>query len=396
MESKRDWDGCSWGINIQLPDIDEDIGHTLVHFLYTGEYQTLSPLTVLDNAIEYKRSIRLYCVARGYELDDLVSHAKIKMRELIEGLPIFSILDIAIEMLPKLLPDETWFFECIQDMILEAFKKEQGLFTDERFLDCMGKDVAFDKFLVKSIVKVYTSNISGVARKEEEPSSTIPQPASMVESADVPEAENVAALEPTPKIELDPIGKEPMSEPEPIEKTLLSQEAGPGPVSIPEPAAPESIPEPAAPESMMKSASESDPKPTPELDSECGLSIEKAAIQELVPASQPSFGHWAGGSELSQIEIQKPVNERPQNPKPVYRRLVVPPSAIFTHPGIIQLEDSSEDEKEEGCKLLGNKSTSYSNFLTVCPNFRRSRSIRCQTNRRYLRRNAASTREVRS
>lgn len=305
LESKRD-EYSEWGINIQLPDIDEDVGHTLVHFLYTGEYQTLSPLAVLDNAIEYKRSIRIYFVARGYELDDLVSHAKSKMRELEEGLSIFSILDIAVEMLPKLLPDETWFFEYIHNIILEAFKKEQSLFTDERFLDCMGKNVAFDKFLVKSIVKVYTSNISGVIRKEEEPFSTIPQPAPIVESADVPETEDVATLEPTPKIELDPIGKEPTNESELIEKILPSQ-VGPGPKSILEPAAPELVP---------KSASESGPKLAPELDSECGLSIEKAAIQEPIPASQPLFDRWAGDSA---------VNERP-----VYRRLVIPPLAILT------------------------------------------------------------------
>ena len=300
-------------------------------------------MAVLDNAVEYKRSIRIYCVARGYELDDLVSHAKSKMRELEEGLSIFSILDIAVEMLPKLLPDETWFFECIHDIILEAFKKEQGLFTEERFLDCIGKDLAFDKFLVKSIIKVYTSNTSSTVRKEEEPSSTIPQPAPMVESADVPETENVAALGPTPKIELGPIDEVPVSEPESVGEILLSQEAGPGP---------ESIPEPAAPESVLKSASQSGPTPTPELDSECGLSIEEAAVQEPAPASQPSFDPWAEGSGLSQIKMQKPVDERPQIPKLVYRRLVVPPPAIFTHPGIIQLEDSSEDEKEEECKLL--------------------------------------------
>lgn len=307
LESKRD-EYSEWGINIQLPDIDEDIGHTLVHFLYTGEYQTLSPLAVLDDAIEYKRSIRIYYVARGYELDDLVSHAKSKMRELEEGLSIFSILDIAVEVLPKLLPDETWFFEYIHDIILEAFRKEQGLFTDERFLDCMGKDVTFDKFLVKSIVKVYTSNISGVVRKEEESSSTTPQPAPIVESADVPETENVAALEPIPKIELDPIDKEPTSESEPIEKILSSQEAEPGLESIPDPAAPEPVP---------KSAFESGPKPAPKLDPNCGLSIEKAAVQEEpVPSSQPPFGRWAGDSAV--------------NGRPVYRRLAIPPLAILT------------------------------------------------------------------
>ena len=275
--------------------------------MYTGEYQTLGPLAVLDNAIEYKRSIRIYFVARGYELDDLVSHAKSKMRELEEGLSIFSILDIAVETLPKLLPDETWFFEYIHGIILEAFKKEQSLFTDERFLDCMGKDVAFDKFLVKSIVKVYTSNISGLVRKEEDPSSTIPQPAPIAEPADIPETKNVAALEPTPKIELDPIDKEPTSESEPIEKILPSQEAGPGLESIPEPAAPEPVP---------KSASESGPKPALELDSEYRLSIEKATIQEPVPASQPSFDRWAEDSAV--------------NKRPVYRRLVIPPPAILT------------------------------------------------------------------
>ena len=43
---------------IELPELDDDIGHTLVHYLYTGAYQTLKLRRVTEDVeiTEYKEA----------------------------------------------------------------------------------------------------------------------------------------------------------------------------------------------------------------------------------------------------------------------------------------------------------------------------------------------------
>ena len=59
------WGGCKQVL--ELKDLDEDTGHTVVHYLYTDLYQTLNtPGIPKDAEVEYKRSVlfmRHGCVA---------------------------------------------------------------------------------------------------------------------------------------------------------------------------------------------------------------------------------------------------------------------------------------------------------------------------------------------
>jgi hypothetical protein len=57
-----------------MSNVDEDVGHTVVHFLYTGGYETVSsPLdeSILDLAREYKRSVLVYHALRTWGPTDL-------------------------------------------------------------------------------------------------------------------------------------------------------------------------------------------------------------------------------------------------------------------------------------------------------------------------------------
>lgn len=102
----------SYSQRIELPELDEDIGHTLVHYLYAGTYQTLKPRDIsgnIDMTTEYRRSILIYCAARTYGLNGLVSHAKGNMGSFDKELSIFDILGLAREIYSKLPADEIWF-----------------------------------------------------------------------------------------------------------------------------------------------------------------------------------------------------------------------------------------------------------------------------------------------
>ena len=112
---------------IWLSKLDQDIGYTLVHYLYTGAYQTLKQRNILGSAertTEYRRSVLVYCAARSYRLDGLVTHAKRTIGRFDERL---SILDIAREAYPKLLGDEIWFPDYLKMKIEAAFEVDETL-----------------------------------------------------------------------------------------------------------------------------------------------------------------------------------------------------------------------------------------------------------------------------
>jgi hypothetical protein len=154
------------GRTIELPQVDEDIGHTLVHYLYTGTYQTLKSQGVSCPLTEYRRGILVYCVARLYELNGLADHA-IRIIGLFDKmLSIFQVLDIASNVYPKLLEDETWLPDYLKTKIGAAFKADETIFSQERFLNHIGEATAFTKALVKIMVGIYTEKITSKAKKE--------------------------------------------------------------------------------------------------------------------------------------------------------------------------------------------------------------------------------------
>ena len=81
-----------------MSDVHEDVGHTFVHFLYSGDYETLNwPLdeSTSDIAREYKRSILVYQASRIYYLPDLEALAKQKIEQLGEEVSVLYIHLIA-------------------------------------------------------------------------------------------------------------------------------------------------------------------------------------------------------------------------------------------------------------------------------------------------------------
>ena len=155
-----------WGNKIELRDVDRDIGHSLVHYLYTGNYQTTKPQTISEagpsgartpteignefeahNLREYRRSVRLYCVARTYGLDKLkhlsMHHIEIPQ----DGISIWDVLDIAEEAYGKLPDDEVWFTEYLRRKLEDKLRADKFLLKRPEFLGRIGKVKIFDQSL---------------------------------------------------------------------------------------------------------------------------------------------------------------------------------------------------------------------------------------------------------
>lgn len=162
--------------------MDEDIGHSLMHYLYTGEYQTLksvetSKKTSSDTTgqetrsyvpdrisiLEYKRSVSLYCIVRTYGLERLVIWSKAQMKLLDGSISIWDILEIAEEAYSKLPHNELWFAEYLKGTMQTALRVDKILPTRNEFLSRIGRVKRFDQALMRIVAKIYV----GVAGAED-------------------------------------------------------------------------------------------------------------------------------------------------------------------------------------------------------------------------------------
>lgn len=149
---------------MRLPKVDEDVGHTFIHYLYTGDYQTLKPSPTCDmprGTIEYSRSILAYHAALSCGLDGLADHARKYIQTFDKDIHIFDIIALGRKNFPRITED-VWFSEHLSAKIIAGFEADEQIFQREEFLEGFGKALDFDKFLVKVMAKAYTHKMSTI------------------------------------------------------------------------------------------------------------------------------------------------------------------------------------------------------------------------------------------
>jgi hypothetical protein len=164
--------GCEFNGIVHLPNVNEDIGHTFMHFLYTGEYETAkspsapasatAPDDTTDPQTEYNRSVLAYqaAISCGSGLEGLAEHAKDRMYLLYDHIPIFDILSLGRRTLATI--DDAWFSNYLTDRIIERFEEDEGIFVDKKFLEMFGQAVEFDKFLAQVMAKAYATKLDSI------------------------------------------------------------------------------------------------------------------------------------------------------------------------------------------------------------------------------------------
>ncbi|PYH43086.1 uncharacterized protein BP01DRAFT_375698 [Aspergillus saccharolyticus JOP 1030-1] len=136
---------------VRLPDVDEDIGHTIIHYLYTGEYQTVKPPSTYELpslTVEYTRSIFAYRAARYMQIFD-------------KDISIMEIISLGRKAFPRI-SEEPWFSEYLKARITASFEADEGIFQREQFFEGFGESLDFNKFLGKVMAQVYSSKISAI------------------------------------------------------------------------------------------------------------------------------------------------------------------------------------------------------------------------------------------
>ncbi|KAL4874236.1 hypothetical protein BJY04DRAFT_225250 [Aspergillus karnatakaensis] len=159
LQSPDMWDDHIF--TARFPKLDDDIAHTFIHYLYTGDYQTLKPSSTSDmpwHAIEYKRSVLAYHAGLHCGLPGLAEHGKMHMQVFDKAIPIFEIISLGRKHLPRVNTD-TWSFQYLTRRILASFEADETLFKQDKFFDGFGKAPVFDMFLGKVMAVAYTRKI---------------------------------------------------------------------------------------------------------------------------------------------------------------------------------------------------------------------------------------------
>lgn len=149
---------------IILGDIDADIGHTILHFLYKGKYETIAYADIQPETdrieIEYKRSVQVYYAARMYGLHGLDTLARNYIMVLSESLSIFQILRGVRLIFSKLPEDEEWFHNYLHSKLSSSFTKDETTFQLDEFYSEILDDPTLSKAVLKYIVQAFTTETS--------------------------------------------------------------------------------------------------------------------------------------------------------------------------------------------------------------------------------------------
>lgn len=88
-----------------------DVGHILVHYLFTNTYQCLRPKgsTACEmQAAEFTNCVHAYSVAQTYNLPFLAERAETEMKRIGEVLPMFTVLTALLKAYPNPSTDDAF------------------------------------------------------------------------------------------------------------------------------------------------------------------------------------------------------------------------------------------------------------------------------------------------
>ncbi|KAL2821431.1 hypothetical protein BDW59DRAFT_174159 [Aspergillus cavernicola] len=160
---------------IILEDINADIGHTILHFLYKGEYETIADREIHPDTsrveLEYKRSVQVYYAARKYEIHGLETLAQNYIESLSESLSVFQILQGARMIFSRLSEDETWFHDYLHSKLSSSFANDETIFQLDEFYNEIVDDPVLSKAVMRIVVTAFTTKLSRLRNLLEPPSS---------------------------------------------------------------------------------------------------------------------------------------------------------------------------------------------------------------------------------
>jgi len=155
---------------ISLPDVDANTGHVLVHYLYTGTYQTLCNKNISpgeETNIEFKQAILAYVVATDHQLHGLKQLAKRKVKQLGTEMSIYDIVNNVKEDFSKLSDEAAWFKDYLFEKVKAMFEQDYTTFVRSSLFDCI-ENASLTKILANFIIELYNDKIKHTINLQQE------------------------------------------------------------------------------------------------------------------------------------------------------------------------------------------------------------------------------------
>ncbi|KAI1421351.1 hypothetical protein F5Y12DRAFT_34612 [Xylaria sp. FL1777] len=110
---------CKYDMTLHLAHISSDVGHVLVHYLYTGTYECLKPRGSFyeKDVAEFTIGVWVYAVAGDYGLPGLKSLARGEIEKLGNRLQVTQVLDILSDILPNPSIDDIWLQSYLKSLV---------------------------------------------------------------------------------------------------------------------------------------------------------------------------------------------------------------------------------------------------------------------------------------
>lgn len=138
-----------------MGDISYESGHTLVHYLYTGTYQSLKPKGSSPNekrAAEFETCVRVYALAREYEMHTLEELTREEIKRLGRDLPVAQLLNLAMAELYT--ADDTWFRDYVKSLI-ELLMENPSASPMDDLPEHSRQKVSLPSFLLAAMVDLW-------------------------------------------------------------------------------------------------------------------------------------------------------------------------------------------------------------------------------------------------
>lgn len=162
---------------IRLLDIEAEIGHTFVHYLYTGQYQTVGT-SVLALKEQYRRSVLTYKAALRYCVPHLEGLSKQRMEHLGSAIGIFDILAVSSHEYFNIQWYSSWYAGYLEEMVTAAFTADNGIFSRDEFSKCLGVSPCFLVYMMQLINRVYSDKIQRYIERAAETKTKTVKPSS--------------------------------------------------------------------------------------------------------------------------------------------------------------------------------------------------------------------------
>ncbi|KAK4444612.1 hypothetical protein QBC34DRAFT_182481 [Podospora aff. communis PSN243] len=293
----------------ELPEIPDDVGHILVHYLHTGTYESLKPKEEESPAkqiSELRTSIRAYATARTYDLPELMRLAEKKIEKYGNTLTLPHLLEVTKDAHPTLSEADTWFLGYLKGRIRPHLEDPKSLLTSN-LLDQISSILSPNRVLLRTVLEMFCERMN----TKPEPPAVAPKPANLTgaktSSTQTPAANTSSApalpVRPkaVPRDDLSPLKKKATPWPSADEAALASW----GREGTPEPVAQEVVSTP-APLPRQIPAAEPTPAPTPKIEDQIKAAIEA----EIKPAPAALDSPFRPSTPSSPFRPSTPVRSK--------------------------------------------------------------------------------------